>query len=116
MIVAHDVQQGFERRAGHFDAAIVEVMFRNALLGADDVVHAVGKDIHVLQFGFQHVLGEDDVRVIEEAAEINVHEFLGDAIADAAVQNGFAVVLEVVTFFEVTVAESCATRFPARAD
>jgi len=43
LTVAHNVQQGPQGRTSLGDTPVVEVELRDALLRADDVVHAVGK-------------------------------------------------------------------------
>ena len=57
--VRHDVKQRLQGRAGHRDAAIIEITLRHALLRGHDVVHAIGKDDHVLLFRAQHFFRED---------------------------------------------------------
>ena len=72
--VRHDVQQRLQRRAGQLDAAVVEINFGHALLRGDDIVHAIRENGQVLQFRAQHFLGEDGVRMIEDAAEEGADE------------------------------------------
>ena len=84
------------------DAAVVEIHLGDAFLRGDDVVHAVDENVHVLQFRAQHFVGENGVRMIEDAAEEGADETRVDAIAEPAGENGFSVVLEVAAFFQVT--------------
>ena len=58
-----------QRRARLLDAAVVEIHFGDAFLRGDDVVHAVRKNIQVLQFRLQHAFRENSVRMVEHAAE-----------------------------------------------
>ena len=41
MVVQHDVQKGLERRAGHLDAAVIEVQLGNSFVRRDNIIHAV---------------------------------------------------------------------------
>ena len=44
-------------------------ILRHPLLGDDDVVHAVHEHVHALEFGLEHFIGENGVRMVEHAAE-----------------------------------------------
>ena len=97
------MQQCLERRAGELDAAVLEVVHRDGFLGLDDVVQTIHEVLDGLQLGPQHVLGENRVRGGEHAAEEGGHEALGDAVAEAAGFDGFAVVHEVLNLFQIAV-------------
>ena len=99
-IVTHDVQQRAQWRTRVVDAAVVEVMRRDALLGGDDVIHAVREDIEVLQFGAEHFVREHDVRMIKEAPEERANKSLCDAIPETAGEHLRSKVIEVRAAFE----------------
>ena len=103
MIVAHDVEERFERRTSPRDTAVGEVMLRHAFLRDDNVLHPLGKVVHPLQFGFEHFIGEHDMRMIKDPAEERVDELLRDPAAETAGQDRAAFVLEVFQALEITV-------------
>ena len=99
--VDHDLQQGPQRRHGPLDGAVGPVVLGHHLVGGDDDVHRVGEDRLVLQLGTQHLLGEDDVGVQEDAAEEGRGEGLVHPVAQARGLNGATLVLEVLNVLEV---------------
>ena len=70
---------------------------------ADDVVHAVGENRHVLLLRAQHFLGEDGVGIIEDAPEKRADKTGRHAVAQPAGQHFLAVELKVLAFFKVAV-------------
>ncbi len=98
-VFEHDVQQRLQRRTGLRNAAIFEIQFRHASLRGDNVVHAVHKNVHVLQFRLQHLVRKDGLRMIEDAGKKGAHEARGDAIAQPAGQNLLATQVEVLDIF-----------------
>ena len=101
--VVHDVQQRAERRHGLRDGAVGEVARGGGAHRGDDVFHAVGKDGGVLLFGAEEFLAEEGARVAEDAAAERAHKPIGDAPAEAAREDGLAVVRPVGAALEVTV-------------
>ena len=98
--VAHEVQQRAQRRACPRDGAVVEVVLRDAPVGGDDVVERIGELVRVLQLGPEHGVGEDGVRVVEDAAEEGVHELARDAVAEPAREDLAPAGLEVAQFLQ----------------
>ena len=70
----HDVQQRLQRRAGGFDAAVLEIVQRHAPLRFHDGVHARGEQFQALLFRPQHLFGENGVGRLEKPAEEAVDE------------------------------------------
>ena len=101
--VAHDVEQRFERRTSPGNTSVREVMLCHALLRRDNVFHPLGKAVHPLQLGLEHILGQHDMRMIEDPAEERVDELLGDPAAETAGRNRVAVMLEIFQPLEISV-------------
>jgi hypothetical protein len=101
--VSHDVQERLEGRAGKIDGAVFEVMLSDALMGGDDVIHAVDEDGEILEFRPEHFGSEDDMGMIEDTPEVMDDKFVGNAVAKAAGQDAPAFVIEVIAFFQVAV-------------
>ena len=78
-------------------------MLGHALLRGDDIFHPLGKAIHPLQFGFEHFIGQHDMRVIKDPAEERVDEFFCDPAAETAGRNRMAVMLEILQSLEISV-------------
>ncbi len=55
------MKQGTERRTGGLDAAVLEVVQRDAALGGGDVVDAIDEILHRLLFRPQHFRSENAV-------------------------------------------------------
>src|SRR5262249_15020121 len=105
LILDHDVKQRFQRRTRLLVGAIFEIHSSNTFLCRDDIVHSVGKNLHVLQLGPKHFFCEDYVRVIEDAPEERMNEARGDAVPESAGQNLFPTTAKILTFFEETVGD-----------
>ena len=82
--VSHDVQQRLERWACGFDAAVLEIIQRDAPLRLDDCVDSGGEQLDALFFRPQQFLGEHGIRSFKNAAEVAIHKKRRDAIAQAA--------------------------------
>jgi hypothetical protein len=53
-------------------------------MGGDDIVHRIRELRGVLKLGLKHFIGENGVRMIEDATEERVHELAGDPVAEPA--------------------------------
>ena len=98
--IDHDVEEGFEGRAGEVDAAVLEVVACDLLLGLDDIVDAIDEVLLRLFFGTEHVAGEDGVGRGEHATEVGGYEVLVDAVSETAGVDGAAVFFKVIDLFE----------------
>ena len=102
--VGHDLEQRPQRRAGVVDRAVLEVLGA-PLLGLGDVLDAIDEGFHVLCLGPEDRLVEDLGGVVKDPAEERPDEFGGDAIAQPAGQDPFALVLEIFHRFEMALAD-----------
>src|SRR5690606_21545633 len=98
-------QQCAQRRAGSFDRLVFEVQGGDALMRGRDVFHAVRKAFQILDFGAQHFIGQNDIRVGKDASEEETNEALVDAVAEDVGGDGFAVDDQVLAAFQVTFAD-----------
>ena len=97
------MQQGAQRRAGGFDAAVGEVAAGHALLRRDNGVDAAGEGFTVLRFRTQDLVRDDVVGRFKDAPQKVVGKQRCDAIAQPAGQHLVAVQLEILELLEVAV-------------
>ena len=81
--VGHHVKDNLERRAGIMDRSVLPVIQSGLLLGLGKVLNTIGVNGKVLELRLEHLLGEDDRRVVEHASKEFPDELLGDAPAEA---------------------------------
>src|SRR5690606_3829100 len=102
MAEGHDVQEGAQRWAGGFDAAILKILLRRCLLRLDQIVDTVHEHAEVLRLGTQDLLVEDGHGIVEHAAKVRVHEALRNAVPQATGTHRPPLVLEVLDALELT--------------
>ena len=95
------MEKRVQRRTSLGYAAIFEIHFGDSLLGGDYIIHAIGKNVQVLKFGFEHLFGEYRMRMIEDASEKRVDKAGTDSISEPRGKHTLAGMIKVLAFLKI---------------
>ena len=98
----HDVQNCLKRRDCRLYRPILDVVPGGPFLGLGNVEDAIGEVLEALQFGPEHLFGEDGRWRVEYASEELGSEQRSDTVSKPARRYDPAVMLEVLHLFQVS--------------